>query len=198
VKLVVGLGNPGPRYFATRHNVGRRVVESLAALRDAGDFEDRHDGRLAFASLAGHEVALLLPETFMNASGDSVLQAARGLGVEVPGPDLLIVLDDLDLSLGRLRIRPSGGDGGQRGLRSVIDRLGTEQVARLRFGVSRPPLGKDPLEWVLEDFGAEQERILARALPRAVDAVCCFVEQGAAVAMDRFNGPFDEGPRDHG
>lgn len=198
MKLVVGLGNPGPRYAATRHNVGRRVVESLAGKASAGGFEARYDGRLAFGALVGHEVALLLPETFMNASGDSVLQAVRDLGIEVAGQDLLVVLDDLDLPFGRLRIRPAGSDGGQRGLRSVIDRLGTDEVPRLRFGVGRPRVGRDPLEWVLEEFGDEQEQVLARALPRAVDAVCCVVEEGIQVAMERFNGPFDPVAQDLG
>ena len=123
-------------------------------------------GRLGRGLLAGEEVALLLPETSMNGSGEAVLQAVHGLGLDEPQSRLLVILDDLDLPLGRLRLRGEGGDGGQRGLRDVLDRLEGQAVPRLRFGVGRPPVGVDPIEWVLQPFGPEDEACLRLALPR--------------------------------
>ena len=192
VKLVVGLGNPGGRYRGTRHNVGYRVVETLAERARIVLDEERYDGRFGQGRVAGIPVALLLPETFMNESGGAVVEALRGLGLSDPGRDLLVVLDDIDLPLGRLRLRPGGGDGGQRGLRDILHRLGREDIARLRFGVGRPPEGVDPTRWVLAGFDRTEEAVLRRALPRAADAVASWLSEGIATAMDRFNGPWPE------
>lgn len=191
MKLVVGLGNPGPDYARTRHNIGRRVVEAVAARIGAGAFEPCAGGQLARGRLAEDELVLLRPDTFMNASGDAVAAVVHDLGLATPERDLLVVLDDLDLPLGRLRVRPAGRDGGQRGLRHVIACLGTEQLPRLRVGVSRPPVGVAPLDWVLQDFSAEDEGPLGIVLPRAVDAVLCFARHGVAAAMDAFNAPIE-------
>ncbi len=191
MKLVVGLGNPGERYRTTRHNAGREVVRCVAERARIDLDESRFEGRFGQGVVAGEEVGLLLPETFMNASGEAVVQALRGLGVETPARDLLVVFDDIDLPLGRLRLRPRGRDGGQRGLRDVIERLGSDEVPRLRFGVGRPPLGVDPVDWVLRGFLPAERGKLGRALPRAADAVACFLAQGVEPAMDRFNGPFE-------
>jgi len=188
MKLVVGLGNPGDRYRATRHNAGFRVVACLAERAGIELAEERFEGRYGEGWAAGEEVALLLPETHMNGSGQAVIQALNGLALADPAQDLLIVLDDLDLPLGRLRLRPRGSDGGQR---DVIAWLGSEAVPRLRFGVGRPPPGVDPIDWVLQPFRGSDERVLSRAIPRAAEAVECFLAEGAALAMDRFNGPLD-------
>lgn len=188
MKLVVGLGNPGPRYARTRHNVGFRVVEALAErLRVELDADAGLPGRFARAAWDDLTVGLLAPDTFMNVSGGPVAGAVRHLGVEDPARDLLVVFDDLDLPLGRLRLRPRGGDGGHRGLRDVLDALETEAVPRLRFGIGRPPPGVDPVDHVLRPFDRAEEAVLRRAVPRAVDAVTCFLEEGAAAAMNRFN-----------
>ncbi len=194
MKLVVGLGNPGERYRRSRHNAGFRIVECLAERAAIALDDERYDGHYGEGWAAGEEVALLLPQTHMNASGQAVIQALRGLATLDPERDLLIVLDDIDLSLGRLRLRPRGSDGGQRGLRDVIEWTGSEAVPRLRFGVGRPPPGLDPVEWVLAPFRADEERVLRRALPRAADAVLCFLSEGAGPAMDRFNGPPEPDP----
>lgn len=188
MKLVVGLGNPGPRYARTRHNVGVRVVEALAE-RLRVPFADGGPGRLARASWDDLEVALLVPSGFMNTSGGPVADAVAQLPVADPGRDLLVVLDDLDLPLGRLRLRPHGGDGGHRGLRDVIAQLERETLPRLRFGVGRPPPGVDPVAHVLAPFTADEELPLRQALARAVDAVICFLEEDIEVAMSRTNAP---------
>lgn len=194
MKLVVGLGNPGNCYRETRHNAGFRIVDRLAERTGIALDRKRYEGRYGEGRAAGQELALLLPETRMNGSGEAVAQALRGLGLEQPERDLLIVLDDLDLPLGRLRLRPDGGDGGQRGLRDVIRALASERVPRLRFGVGRPPPGVDPIDWVLQPFHPDEGKVLSDALPRAAEAVLCFLAEGVATAMDRFNGPFPDPP----
>jgi PTH1 family peptidyl-tRNA hydrolase len=138
--------------------------------------------------VAGHEVCLLLPATWMNASGTAVAAALRGLGIEDPA-DLLLVLDDVDLPLGRLRIRARGSDGGHRGLADVLERLGRDDVPRLRFGVGRPDQPRDTSQWVLERFRPEERAALEEAVERAASAVECVVADGVDVAMNRFNAP---------
>jgi len=196
VKLVVGLGNPGPRYARTRHNVGFRVLESLAArLRVPLDPVEELESRFAREAWDDLEVGLLAPETFMNLSGGPVAAAVRALPVEDPSRDLLVVYDDLDLPLGRLRLRARGGAGGHNGLGDILEALGeqapgaqdTSALPRLRFGIGRPPPGMDPVDYVLAPFTKDEESSLRRALPRAVDAVICFLEEGAGPAMNRFN-----------
>ena len=190
MKLVVGLGNPGPRYANTRHNVGFRVVERFAA--DHGIALDREDfgGRFGRGVLRGAphpaEVALLLPLTFMNLSGDSVAEAVASLPVEDPA-DLLVVFDDVDLPFGKLRMRKAGGAGGQRGLAHTIERLGTKAFPRLRFGVGRPQGGHDTADHVLQGFARDEERALPEHLARAADAVTVALAEGVDIAMNRFN-----------
>lgn len=193
MKLVVGLGNPGPRYTRTRHNVGFRVVEALAERLRVPFGPSAFEGRFARASWDALEVGLLAPETFMNASGEAVAEAVHRLPVADPGADLLVVFDDLDLPLGRLRLRARGSDGGHRGLRDVLDALGTEEIPRLRFGIGRPAPGADPVHWVLSPFGSEEEAVLRHAVPRAVDAVTCFLDEGIGAAMNRFNAAPESG-----
>ncbi len=189
VKLIVGLGNPGASYAATRHNVGFRVVDELARRAGASLDQDRYQGHFAIARLEASPVALLKPRTSMNHSGRAVREALSGLEIQQPELDLLVVIDDLDLPLGRLRVRAQGSDGGQRGLRDVIDEIGTSSLARLRFGVSRPPAGVDPIAWVLDAFADGEQSALERSITRAADASACWLAEGVAAAMDRFNGP---------
>jgi len=190
VKLIVGLGNPGRRYRLTRHNVGFRVLDALAARAGIALGERRFDGRFGEGALAGERVGLLAPETFMNRSGEAVAQALAALPDVDPALDLLVVLDDADLPLGRLRLRPRGSSGGHNGLADVLERLGREDVPRLRFGIGRSETPRDTVDWVLEPFAANEEELLAEALPRAVEAVACFAAEGTAAAMSRFNGPW--------
>ncbi len=207
MKLVVGLGNPGPEYAPTRHNAGFRVVERFAC-RHGLQFASHRAfrGRLArgLAKLhaecggepveGGVEVALLEPTTYMNLAGQAVLRAVRGLELaDLPG-QLLLVYDDLDLPFGRLRLRPRGSAGGHRGVADVQARLQSDAFPRLRFGIGRPPPGEDPVEYVLRPFIPAEERELGSYLDLAVDAVESVLAAGIEIAMNRFNAASAEDP----
>jgi PTH1 family peptidyl-tRNA hydrolase len=172
--------------------VGFRVLDAVAERAGAALAARRFGGRFAEGTLAGERVGLLAPETFMNRSGEAVAQALAVLPVTDPARDLLVVFDDADLPLGRLRLRARGSSGGHNGLADVLDRLGSEDLPRLRFGIGRPSEPKGTVNFVLEAFAPAEEELLALAVPRAVDAVECFVREGAAAAMNRFNGPWPE------
>lgn len=188
MKLLVGLGNPGPRYAGTRHNIGARAVGALAAELRAPLAEERFFGRFARAEIAGVAVGLLVPETFMNASGAAVAAALAELPVEDAARDLIIALDDVDLPFGRLRLRARGSDGGQRGLGDVLAVLGSEHVPRLRIGVGRAAdPARDTRDYVLDAFSPEENAALPALLARAGDALRCFATAGIAEAMNRFN-----------
>jgi PTH1 family peptidyl-tRNA hydrolase len=188
---VVGLGNPGPRHARTRHNVGFRVVERFAADHGIGLVREELGGRFGTGAIAGVlpavPVAVLEPLTFMNRSGEAVAEAVATLPVEDPARDLLVVLDDVDLPFGRLRLRAAGGSGGHRGLADVIERLAREDFARLRFGVGRPAGGLDTVDHVLEGFSRDEEAALPPLVARAADAVTLALTGGLAAAMNRYN-----------
>jgi PTH1 family peptidyl-tRNA hydrolase len=189
---VVGLGNPGARYRGSRHNIGAVVVEAFARSSGFAAFTARFGGRYAAGRSAGQRVAVLLPETFMNRSGEAVGAALADPGLEWAPSDLLVVADDLDLPLGRLRLRPAGSSGGQRGLESVIEALGHSDFSRLRFGIGRPPHGHDPVAYVLEDFAPDERERVDEAVQRASSAVESVIAEGVDVAMGRFNRPLEE------
>ncbi len=188
-RLVVGLGNPGARYAATRHNIGFRVVERLA-MRHRAALEplDALTGRFARAILGGYDTGLLEPTTFMNRSGESVQAALARWPHLRPESDLLVVFDDLDLPTGRLRLRPGGGAGGHRGMADLVRALETTAIPRLRFGIGHPGQRSAVVDWVLEPFSADEEAgVLPGAIERAADAVECALQDGLSTAMDRFN-----------
>ena len=190
MKLIVGLGNPGRRYARTRHNVGFRVAEWLRGRWQLPPPAERFDALFArgrVAALAGLDVGVLEPQTFMNESGGPLVAALRGLPVEDVASDVLVVLDDADLPFGRLRLRASGSDGGHRGLGDILARLGTRDLPRLRFGIGRPALPIDTRDFVLARFSAEEEETLPAHLARAGEAVETFLREGIAPAMNRFN-----------
>lgn len=191
MKLVVGLGNPGRRYATTRHNVGFRIVDRLAERCGIRLDQHRFDGRFGEGRLRGLDLALLEPQTFMNASGEAVAQAVRELGLADPARELVVVYDDVDLPFGRLRIRPSGGAGGHRGLSDVIELLARKDFPRLRFGVGRSGEEMATSDWVLQPFSREEQRSLPRHLERACDALESLLLEGAEVAMNRFNAASD-------
>ena len=151
MRYLVGLGNPGPDHSGTRHNLGYRVAEVFAGRLGARRFRER--GRLLAATVrvAGQEVTVAKPQTFMNESGSAVRELVGG---SVEAEDLLVAHDDLDLELGTVRVKKGGGDGGQRGIRSIIAELGTEDFVRIRLGIRRPSRDIDAAEWVLESFAA--------------------------------------------
>ncbi len=187
IRVVFGLGNPGAKYRDTRHNVGRMVVERLAE-RHGAVF--RRKWRLAAdlceAELAGRPVRLVRSRTFMNESGKAAaaLRRAQGLRPE----ELLVILDDADLPLGAVRLRPRGGSGGHRGLRSILQVWGGEEVPRLRIGIGRDPRGGDLIRHVLSSFAPEERESVREAIERAADAVETVVAEGIEAAMNRYNG----------
>jgi PTH1 family peptidyl-tRNA hydrolase len=184
VALVLGLGNPGPRYARTRHNVGWRVLERLVGRWGAAPAGEHDTWRAWRAERVGRTVDLLVPLTYMNASG-AALEAWRGSQPLDPA-GLLVVVDDVYLPVGRLRLRTSGSSGGHRGLESLEQVVGRE-FARLRIGVGA---AEDPAglrEHVLDEFGVEEETVVDEALERAADAVECWVAEGSLAAMNRFN-----------
>jgi peptidyl-tRNA hydrolase, PTH1 family len=183
---VVGLGNPGARYSRTRHNAGFMVIDELAARPRSAGRVDR-DAWLAETRLAGQEALLVKPQSFMNLSGEPV---ARLLAEASASPaDLVVVVDDVALPLGRLRVRPEGSDGGHNGLLSVITSLGTDAFARVRIGVGiDPPPDMELRDFVLADFLPEEVERLREVIGLAADAVACLVQEGPAEAMNRFNG----------
>jgi PTH1 family peptidyl-tRNA hydrolase len=182
--IVVGLGNPGRRYKGTRHNVGQEVVHHLAA-RLGVRLEDDGWARTGKGRADGATLLLAVPETYMNASGQAVKDLIRRRR-RGPG-DLLVVHDDMDLSLGHLRLRPGNGPGGHNGVRSIIEELGTGMFPRLRIGIGRPSAGVDPTEFVLDRFTPEERRTIDEAVAVAADAVMVVATEGLAVAMNRYN-----------
>lgn len=183
--VVFGLGNPGPRYAETRHNVGWQVVETLAGRWRARRQPDADTYRWWSAEPAGRAVALVEPLTFMNASGDAVAEwrERHGLATEA----LLVVLDDVYLPLGTLRLRSGGSSGGHRGLASVEAALGTREVARLRVGVGAAASSGELREHVLDTFAPEEREAAQAAIGQAADAVECWLGDGIVAAMNRFN-----------
>lgn len=179
LRLVVGLGNPGERYARTRHNIGFRLVEHLAGA-DAF-WKDFKEGRFA----RWGDVLLAEPLTFMNDSGRFVQQFAAFHKV-APG-EMLVCFDDIALNLGRLRVRPSGSAGGQKGMYSIIHALGTDAIPRLRIGIGPQPQGWDSADYVLTKFSAAEEGSLSEVLDKAAEAVRVVKEEGVAAAMNKFN-----------
>lgn len=183
--LVVGLGNPGPEYARTRHNVGFQVVERLAAEAGASFGAGRFQAQAAAADLSGIPIILLKPDTFMNVSGPGV---AAWLGaVGLPPERLVVVQDDLDLPLGRLRVTQSAGPGGHRGVLSIQGALGIQDFPRVRVGIGRPQEGEDAAERVLEEFTPEELPAVAEMVDRAAGAVRTLICHGLTPAMDRYN-----------
>jgi len=190
MKLIVGLGNPGSRYAATRHNMGWRVAQVLAARAGADSWREKLEAAVAEALWHDQKVVLARPLTFMNLSGLAVRQLVDFWKVETK--DLLVVSDDLALEAGRIRLRPGGSDGGHNGLESVIAHLGTETFGRLRVGIGPAPATEEHAEFVLSEFTAAERPIVAEAIERAADAAECWITHGLQEAMNRFNRPKDE------
>jgi PTH1 family peptidyl-tRNA hydrolase len=184
VKLIVGLGNPGPEYAGTRHNVGYDVIDCVASRWDVGLATEKFHGWFGTGQIGGARVALLKPTTYMNRSGRAVLAAGRFYKLELV--DLLVVSDDLALPVGRLRMRAGGSAGSHKGLQDILDRLGTDAWCRLRIGIGEA-VGSST-QYVLGRFGPEEAVLMEQVARRAADAVACWVEHGAERTMTRFNG----------
>lgn len=180
--LIVGLGNPGERYARTRHNVGFQALDHLAKRHHLAFGKARLQGLLARGEIEGHQVALLKPLTYVNRSGDVVAPLLRGYGLSLDR--LLIIYDDLDLPLGRIRIRERGSAGGHKGMASIMDLLSLE-VPRLRVGIGRKE--EDPKEYVLSPFTAKERAIVEKSYDKIADAVECIIREGLSKAMERYN-----------
>lgn len=184
--LIVGLGNPGREYRATRHNVGFMLLDHLAVKLDLRFTRLQSRALVASGHYEDRKVLLAKPQTFMNLSGQAVQSLVRFY--KLPLDHLLVVHDHLDLPLGTLRIRPDGGAGGQRGMESILARLGTDDFPRLRLGIGRPPGQMDPAAYVLQEFSDAEQAVLSEMLQRAVEAVLTWLTEGLEAAMNRFNG----------
>jgi PTH1 family peptidyl-tRNA hydrolase len=185
MKLVFGLGNPGRRYEGTRHNVGAMVVAELARRHGTGPVKEKFRAEVVEAKLAGQTALLLVPTTYMNLSGASVQEAQAFY--KVPLEDVLVICDDLNLPLGKLRVRPKGSSGGQKGLDDIIRRLATEEFGRLRIGIGQPPEGWDWADFVLSKFGEQDLSEIEQAVSLAADAVVVWAREGLAACMNRYN-----------
>ncbi len=185
MKLVVGLGNPGRKYEGTRHNVGFAVLDHLAQRQHAAGAKHSFQGEVTETELHGHRVLLLWPHTFMNLSGASAI-AARDF-YKLENDDLFVVCDDFNLPLGKLRIRPQGSAGGQKGLADIILRLGTEAVPRLRIGVGPVPERWDPADFVLSKFAKQELGEIELAIVRGADAVEDWIKLDMKECMNRYN-----------
>jgi len=191
MKLIAGLGNPGREYVGTRHNVGFEVIDVLAA-RFGLAARNRFDSVTFDGAFAGDKVLLLKPQTFMNLSGKAV-QGAMAFYQLTPA-DILIVLDDLALPCGKLRVRSGGSSGGHNGLKDIERALGTSQYPRLRLGIDAAPPYMDAKDYVLSRFTDEQRKLIAPAVARATDAALMWIEKGINAAMNVFNA--DENGKD--
>ena len=186
--LIVGLGNPGRRYEETLHNAGFKVCDSFCARHHLGSPARKFQGSLWRGRARDRDVAVLQPETYMNAAGDSVAEAIGYLPVRPE--EILLVYDDIDLEAGRLRVRPGGGHGGHNGVRAVIERIGTQDFGRLRVGIGRRE-GRDASGHVLGKLEAEDRHRFEETIEAAVDALDTILEAGIEQAMNRYNGPAD-------
>lgn len=184
--LVVGLGNPGLNYARTRHNVGFRAVDALAEKLGVKIDRARFRGLTAQASAGGEKLLLLKPQTFMNNSGLSVMDAARFY--KLPPERVLVLFDDISLPVGRLRIRADGSAGGHNGIKNIIAHLGTDVFPRVKVGVGAPSHPDyDMVDWVIGSFSAQEKKIVDEALDRALDAAECIISRGVTEAQNRFN-----------
>jgi PTH1 family peptidyl-tRNA hydrolase len=183
-RVVVGLGNPGNRYAGTRHNVGFDVVDRLAQTPGTGRFQSRFQAQIAELFEDPYKVLLVKPETFMNLSGRAVRQVLDFY--QLPPEVLLVVCDDINLPLGKLRVRMKGSHGGHNGLRDITNHLGSADYARLRIGVGAPP-EDEAVDHVLGRFRPSERAVIDDAAARAVQAVVVWIHQGIQTCMNRFN-----------
>ena len=184
--MIVGLGNPGPAYRHTRHNFGFLAVDELADELNIQVKRLKFKAMIGEGRFNGNMVVLVKPMTFMNESGRAVAPLLRYF--KLPLSNLLVIHDDLDLPLGTLRLRPSGGTSGQRGMASIITHLGTQEFPRMRLGIGRPPGQMDPVDYVLKNFLPSENELLAIVLRTAVEASQNFINEGLTQTMNKYNG----------
>ena len=185
MRLIVGLGNPGDRYQHTRHNVGFRCIDLMAREWGISLSDRRAKAVLGRGNHLGQDVVLAKPRTFMNNSGEGVAYLLTRFGAKPD--DLVVVYDEMDLPLGRMRLRPNGSPAGHNGIRSIISELGTPNFARIRVGIGHPDLRGAQVSHVLNRFSEEEAPEIARVVKQVAEAVDCLLEESITVAMNRFN-----------
>lgn len=190
--LIIGLGNPGREYKFTRHNIGFLTVDELSNRLSIKITHVKNKAVIGSGLYNQSKITLAKPQTFMNLSGQSVVSLIKYY--KLPVEHTLIIHDDLDLSFGTLRMRPSGSAGGQKGILSVIQMLGSDQIPRLRMGIGRPPGRMDPVKYVLQRFSTHEEDILNDVIDRACQACISFIEHGIEQTMSRFNQVVQDNP----
>jgi PTH1 family peptidyl-tRNA hydrolase len=183
--LIVGLGNPGREYKLNRHNIGYRVIDHLSREWGIPLSHVRSKSIIGYDIFLENKIVLAKPQTFMNQSGEAVCALFRFYKTELD--KILIIFDDLDLPLGTLRFRPEGGSGGHKGMTSIIDKLGSKSFPRMRLGIGRPRGSMDVADFVLQDFSADDEKILQHIMIRAEEAIRSYIQSGVYTAMSRFN-----------
>jgi PTH1 family peptidyl-tRNA hydrolase len=187
--LIAGLGNPGREYKTNRHNIGFMLVDQIAARLALSFSRVESRALVCKTKYEGRAIILAKPQTFMNLSGQAVGSLVKFY--KIPLEKLMVVYDDVDLPFGTLRIRPSGGSAGQKGVASIIDRLGTKDFPRLRLGIGRPPGRRQAGSYVLRDFSQEEMEFLPGILNRGVDAVFTFVTEGLDTTMNQYNSTWN-------
>jgi PTH1 family peptidyl-tRNA hydrolase len=187
--LLIGLGNPGREYRDTRHNVGFMLIDRLVVRLNAQGMKVQSKAIVTTATHEGRKLLLAKPQTYMNLSGQSAQSLLNFY--KLPIEHMLVAHDDLDIPFGTIRIRPKGGPGGQGGMASTIQQLGTKDFARLRIGIGRPPGRMDPAAFVLQDFSREEMKLLSEIIDRAADAALTFVTDGLNKAMNKYNGSIE-------
>lgn len=187
MKLVVGLGNPGSKYQGTRHNVGFDVLSCLSTRFSASSPSRKHEAEIAEITIGEEKVLLAAPQTYMNLSGQSVQKVASFFKLELD--EILVICDDMNLDVGKIRLRASGSAGGQNGLKDIQNRLNSQEVSRLRVGIGRPPERFPAKDYVLSRFRSVEKDSVEESIYNAADSVECWVREGIQTAMNRFNGP---------
>ena len=188
--IIVGLGNPGPQYANTRHNIGFRCVNALAEAYALTFDKKQSKAKIASGTIAEQPIILSKPQTFMNLSGGSVSALANFY--KIPTERIMVIFDDLDLPLGTLRIRQAGGSGGHKGMKSIIQHMGRQDFPRIRFGINRPPGRMDPAAYVLRPFDEDEEILVAETVDRVVKVVVSWLSAGIDKAMNEHNGTAEQ------
>ena len=184
--IIAGLGNPGSEYELTRHNIGFRVIDELAEEYNINIGENKHKGLIGKGVIEGQKVVLVKPQTFMNLSGECIRAVIDYYKESID--HFIVVYDDISLDVGKLRVRPKGSAGGHNGIKNIIAQLGTDEFARVKFGVGDKPKGSDLVDHVLGRFGKDDEELAKSHFRTAAAAITCIMNEGCAEAMNRSNG----------
>lgn len=183
--IIVGLGNPGAKYSATRHNIGFRVIDALSERFQIPLNQKKHKAVFGSGFIEGQKVILAQPQTFMNLSGESVRELADFY--KVPETDIIVIYDDISLDVGQLRLRKKGSAGGHNGIKNIIAQLGSQEFPRIKVGVGEKPAGWDLVDHVLGAFPKEQHDLVEDSISRAADACACLINEGIEAAMNQYN-----------